>query len=855
MAQDEAAGEGDAGAGTRPPPGFGVRDGRYLGTTGRWWIELRVDAAGGGLLSADLHTVGSDRQVLRFSGRGTRRAPLTPRGPRWEFAWTLDDGSTRGGWVAVAPVPDVAGAARVRFLVESGDGGAVTTVVGRVVRSGDLLRDLGLEVEVEAGVVPLRPVLVDGEHLDVEECLRRTGFAVERVGRPSSVPVPAGGRWHGVDVLGQLHASMAGAAQASLETPAWEVHLLLLSRSDRPGLLGVMFDLGEVLPRQGAAVFLEEVRAGREQEDADRRALQLLLHETGHVLNLPHRFAVDRWNSTSFMNYDWCYRGGRASARFHEEFQWAYDEDELAFLRHGPRGAVIPGGGPFGAGTDWPPGRHGSTRADGEAAAGLSLWLTRGRGAPAGIGAGDPVFLEVSLANTGDTDVAVPREALDVKAGLLRILVRRRAEDATASTDGTAQPDVEAYAPVLHRCYALDSGRVVRLQPGESLHDNLNLSGGASGSPFAEPGRYTIQPVLTLPSGDGAEAPSLLVAGEELDVTVDPPPRAAAREGFDPLPGPGVRAALALGGTAGQPEVGRALEGYLADRLAAAAGRADPDPLVAAAQRLRGLELHRRADGDPREAAHLLEDALARGGGVFDPHTEEHTRRLAANCRARATGGTAPPRAVVELTAGDGSRALLPGVLRGNRAGLAWRVFAPAASLPPAIRGTESVGVSVTVAGADGLTERLRPRRVRLLTPPGDERPGVVVLELGRPVQAAASPVFDVAAVDAAAPAGTWDLLASQGLVPAGLDAPELDVAPWAAAAGAALAGRSPDDPPPVRLEHEEAGDVDGVALWVCRLLRICEEDEPPPFDAGRPFDPWPEPREGADREPAQAAW
>ncbi|GAB7191542.1 hypothetical protein NUM3379_22500 [Kineococcus sp. NUM-3379] len=834
MAQD---GSTPQATGPVPP---GVPDGRYLGTTGRWWVELRVDTAGGGLLSADLHTTGADGRVRRLSGRSSGPAPAATRSPRRPVRWSTGDGTPRDGWIALTPSPDVPAAALARFHVEGGEGEAVT-VAARVARTGGLLRDLGLEVEIEAGVEAPRRVVVDGEHLDVEECLRRSGFDVAPIGSPGRVEAPARGRWHTVDALeqlGRLHTTMAGSAQAPLDVAAWEAHLLLLSRSDREGLLGVMFDLEGPLPRQGAAVFLDEVRAGREGADADRRVLQMLLHELGHVLNLPHRFAVGRWDSTSFMNYDWCYLGGRNAAQFQEHFGWSFDDDELAFLRHGPREAVVPGGGPFGAGTDWADAAAAGTAPGPDGGApGLSLWLTPPGGeGPLTITEGDPVFLEVSLANTGEDDVAVPRHALDAKAGLLDVLV--------------LPPDAapQAFVPVLRRCYAVGDDRIVRLRSGESLHENVNLTLGSAGAPFDEPGRWRVRPVLLLPSG-GGEPDGTAVVGEELEVLVE----ARAADGDGALARrPDVRTALALGGTAGRGEVRRTLQAY--------ADGAAPDPLRAAAQRVRGLELARDA-GDPAgtaadriAAADLLEEALDRGEDVFDPHTREHTRRLAARCRAGADGAAEPPRAVVEFATGSGDVVSIAAGLRGNASGAAWRVLVPLTDLPAplsdAVAGAQELHVAVVLAHRDGLTERVVPERVELLARAAGEAPCLAVLELARPVPAAPATPFDASRA-AGAGQDVATVLAEQGVVPAGsADGPR--AAEWAAAASTALAGRAVPAPAVPVVRPQVLRDLGDVGAWVCWLIRICGEDEPDRFRGDRDRYPWPPPRRG--QPPAQSA-
>ena len=141
---------------------------------------------------------------------------------------------------------------------------------------------------------------------------------------------------------------MQDFAQESLKRRDWALHLLLLDKSDQRGLLGVMFDDTQVLPRQGAAVFAGEIR-GIDGIDHDRKLIQTSVHELGHALNLAHRFerVVGRADSSSFMNYDWRYGGGDKRDEFWERFSYSFDPDELSFLRHGVRPAVIPGGAAF----------------------------------------------------------------------------------------------------------------------------------------------------------------------------------------------------------------------------------------------------------------------------------------------------------------------------------------------------------------------------------------------------------------------------------------------------------------------------------------------------------------------------
>lgn len=207
------------------------------------------------------------------------------------------------------------------------------TFAGRF--EGNAMRELGVELESEIGVDPLPEWDFNGETITVEKSFANAGFDVFNVGFRSQFPSPSSGQWD----TSQLHGLMAQFAQEPIDRKSWNLHLLLLQESTLAGLLGVMFDSGEAdvnqLPRQGAAVFQRPIKT---RPDWPRKLIQTTVHELGHALNLAHRFErpVGRADSTSFMNYDWKYLGGMNADRFWREFDFTFDADEVAFLRHGP---------------------------------------------------------------------------------------------------------------------------------------------------------------------------------------------------------------------------------------------------------------------------------------------------------------------------------------------------------------------------------------------------------------------------------------------------------------------------------------------------------------------------------------
>src|SRR4051794_3766877 len=163
----------------KPFPGFSIRDGRYLGSNGRWWVEVRVDTRGSGMISCDLHTSArGGTRLIRLSGSTSGSEPIDPEAGAWTVTWVTDGTLAVKGWLHATPVPDVPDTYQLRFRIPEGLGEDVgdLTLSARMTRTGDALRELNLEIELEEGVAPPRAVVIDGESVTAEGCLRRAGF-------------------------------------------------------------------------------------------------------------------------------------------------------------------------------------------------------------------------------------------------------------------------------------------------------------------------------------------------------------------------------------------------------------------------------------------------------------------------------------------------------------------------------------------------------------------------------------------------------------------------------------------------------------------------------------------------------
>lgn len=826
----------------------GPADGRYLGNNGRWWVEVRVDTRGTGMVSADLHTDGADHGGFYASVRTLPDASVASSAGRWEAEWVSVQGNEATGHLALLSMPESTSSLTIELYcaedLDSLPAGTTVTIEGAV-WVGEELRTIGVETEVEEGVAELKPVQFKDAQIDFKECLRRAGFAVHDVGQRTSIPTREGG-WNSSDIFSELNQVMYSTAQTSLGAPAWELHLMLLSHTKREGLFGLMFDPVDGLSRQGAAVFVDEIRKRVPQDEVDRQIVQTVVHEMGHALNLAHSFGpqVRRSNSTSFMNYDWRYLGGEHAKDYWDKFTYEFDTYELKHLRHAPRAQIIPGGSHFGSAHYWPP-TEALTQQVGYWND-LHLWLTPPI-AGTTFAFGQPVFLEVSLLNAGCHPVHVPRHILDIKAGQLEVLIRPWTP-VQAST-GDALANVAPFSPIMHRCFDIRSSGLIELKRGESLHANMNLTYGSGGFSFAEPGAWEVIPILTFPADAESGGLDHVIQGAPLRIRVArPQDNREERDAVETLLGrPDVGMSIALGGADCLQAAADELEEIRARReRETRAGRADP--VVAAIARAAGIHEGRR--GKVRQAARLLSQATSAEAIVsFDPHTAEHTRRLAARYAAETRGEERAPTVVVDLRTSprmglptEGGRvcgfmiATKPKDSEGaDQKGEGWAVLAPAGHLPPeGMTEGAVVEASVVAAADDGLSERLSVSRVDLIGPAGPaQHPALALLWLARSVPADPTPELpngsDKPVLSRSG--DLWEILAQNG---ARTDTATLRGEPldqWAAAADDAMAdvpGPVPtlNNPKEVFAAHPD--DFDDLASWVCFFTPACNPGKPP---------------------------
>jgi hypothetical protein len=812
--------------------------GRYLAENGRWFVQLRIEAGRDADISADLQSRDEVSAVDLWTKTRIHTDSTEADGAlRRESDWLDAHGGRASGTIEVRPIDDHQ--LDATFTINQALAGLVPgfQLTVRAARISSALRDVGLEIDWEAGQKFELAAPFQQKIIEVKTVLHEAGLDVHNVGQETVIPSPVGGTWSASDIFTALNEQLRRSSQAPLTSPAWELHLLLLSKTDRPGLLGVMFDFADNLPRQGAAVFVQEIRDRFGDVEVTHRVITTAIHELGHCLNLTHRFSreVGRADSTSPMNYDWLFEGGNHADAYWKQFSYTFDRDELEFLRHAPRDQIIPGGAPFGSVRYWATPDLGRLPEQ-NLVRGLQLWLTP---PPTGLhfAYGQPIFLEVSLRNVSKNRWCLPRHALDVKAATLEILIRRRRQTPNWNTTAEREP----FLPFMRRCFDVDAADKIALRPGESLHDNLNLTFGSAGSPFAEPGDYVITPVLTL-YDEQLEGIAGVVEGGELMITVEPPVSGLEKRDAELVGRADVGASLALGGADCLSDAAEELRGVVERRQHDRALRDGPDGLTAAGMRMLGIAANRR--GDRREARALLtavtESPLL---ATFDPHTALHTRLLASRQDAPRPRDTTIYVDIATRTALRGTRTSGPlsGVLLSRRHDQR-RPGPPADGVAVLLDassfvGDEVVSASAVISASDGVTERVSINSLEIFHDDSSARP-LALAPLSRTVPSSAPTPLTLDGLWTADTMEQVQTILARGEVPLSVDdrdrgmpaelAPVVSAergAPWA------LPVAATGDQVPT-YEH----NVGDVASWICYFTNRCNE-APPGHDRSLPKD------------------
>lgn len=269
------------------------------------------------------------------------------------------------------------------------------------------------------------------------------------------------------------------------DAPVWQTYLMALSSSynNPPGWVtfGIMFDYTGTSQRQGCAVFQTDIHnyyAGGGANDINRHMLYTYVHELGHSFNLLHSWdkSPARPSSLSWMNYDWKYDTINGAGKFWLNFAFQFDDLELLHVRHGYRNNVIQGGDNWAihAGEVAPEDRPKALPEVLENNSGLSLDIK----AKDTYYLGEPVVLDIAL-RLRDLNGKKVHSALHPNTELTKIAIKK------------PNGDMVTYEGCAERFGTPQTASLTEDNP--SIYDSAYIGFGKDGFYFDQPGFYSIK--------------------------------------------------------------------------------------------------------------------------------------------------------------------------------------------------------------------------------------------------------------------------------------------------------------------------------------------------------------------------
>jgi hypothetical protein len=352
-----------------------VSSGRYVGTSGSFRLELRVDVDGKRpcrLISGDFYSIsggvttyfGSFKSgavtLVWTSTSVTITGTITP-------TWSTAYNKFRITIPRVSIITSGNPAATITFLNAANSPGSTYTCT----YNSPYFRTIQLEIDYETGATIFDSYDTNslahggvGRVLNTITSYAEAGIQLVRNANTNVIPVSdAGG--DAVWTNAELEAAMHRHFSIVRDAPVWQTYLMACksrhqNTSGGSTLFGIMFDYSGSYQRQGCAVFQTQVNnyyGGAGTHDANRHMLYCYVHELGHSFNLLHSWDKGRSNSLSWMNYDWRYDQANGSGSFWLNFAFQFDDGELVHMRHDNRNSVIMGGDGWNvnAGAEAPP--------------------------------------------------------------------------------------------------------------------------------------------------------------------------------------------------------------------------------------------------------------------------------------------------------------------------------------------------------------------------------------------------------------------------------------------------------------------------------------------------------------------
>lgn len=496
--------ESEAAAGPIIPLPLRMVSGRYVGTSGSFRVELRVDID----RANSLHKVSGDffsvsGATVTYFGSFVVNAPVITSAAGAITAKGLGTFTFSAG----APVVQVtiprrlvlqpAAPATLHFSTTSGGSGATyvcafASSYYRTVRiETDRVSDVVTPVfnSYNTGALPSGG---PARALSVVSAYAEAGIEMIPTLGSDVINIAEAGPNH-IWSDSELHASMVKHFSLFQNMPQWAVWQVVCQLHDLgPGLYGIMFDqLGP--QRQGCAVF----HAGIGGTTADKLRLQLYtyVHELGHCFNLLHSWqksfanppVANRPAALSYMNYPWNYPAGGPAA-FWAAFPFQFDDLERVHLRHAFRNNIIMGGNPFATGAAViDPNVMADAEHDGS---GLDFAIKSAHSAYA---LGEPVVINMAL-RSHDKRGKMVQPYLHPKASMTSVAILKPNGQAVV------------YEPFMDH---LMSSTEQFLSGEGVIEDSAYIGFGKGGNYFDQPGIYKVRAIYH--AADGSEVMSNVV--------------------------------------------------------------------------------------------------------------------------------------------------------------------------------------------------------------------------------------------------------------------------------------------------------------------------------------------------------
>ncbi len=472
-----------------------VSSGRYVGSSGSFRLELRVDVDSKrpcNLISGDYFSISGG--VTTYFG-SFKSGTLT-------LAWTdtsvTISGSITSTWSTTfnkfrITIPRVTiivvgnPAATITFYNASNAPGSTYTCAF----NSAFFRSLNLEMDYETGttifdsydtgVMPHGGV---GRVLNTVSAYAEAGIQLNRTAATNSIPTSASGAdtvWTNAELEAAMHTHFSLVQDA----PVWQTYLMACKSrhqltSGGSTLFGIMFDYSGSFQRQGCAIFQSQINsfyAGGGANDIARHTLYCYVHELGHSFNLLHSWDKGRPNSLSWMNYDWKYDQTNGTGSYWNNFAFQFDDQELVHMRHDFRNSVIMGGDNWNV-------NSGAEGPHSEATDIMQPILEDRSGLALSIKAkdtfyfGEPVVIELAL-KLRDLNGKLVHSLLHPSFELTKVAIKKPG-GAIAMYEGLAE-------------HFLQPATTKLTEENPSIYDSAYIGYGRDGFYFDQPGFYTIK--------------------------------------------------------------------------------------------------------------------------------------------------------------------------------------------------------------------------------------------------------------------------------------------------------------------------------------------------------------------------